>query len=146
MSFTTRYSAPYAIADGYLTEDERITLDQIIALDGRDAVITDSRPLTNGSGRVIGEHITITAQAYADMHYGLAAVGDGTDGHESITAELTDINRPVGGTTQDCITICRDETPVAEIWVASCEEPEPYDAAIADAGFHTYTWRNNRAL
>ena len=46
------------------TEDELVLLAQVIDIDGRDAVVLASTDAKNGSGRVIGEHLTITDEAW----------------------------------------------------------------------------------
>ena len=47
-----------------LTEDEAAILGQIIGFDGEDAVILDRAAIRNGSGTVVGEHLTIAADAW----------------------------------------------------------------------------------
>lgn len=57
----------YITAEGsqrIATEDELVLLGQVIDIDGRDAVVLDSTPVRNGSGRVVGEHLTITDEAW----------------------------------------------------------------------------------
>ena len=46
------------------SEDELVLLDQVIDIDGRDAVVLDSAPVKNGSGRVVGEHLIIDDEAW----------------------------------------------------------------------------------
>jgi len=60
--FTTITTA--TIAQHVATEDELVLLGQVIDIDGREAVVLDSTPAKNGSGRVIGEHLTITDEAW----------------------------------------------------------------------------------
>lgn len=55
------------VTDHTVTEAEDTYLGQVTALDGFDSVVTDQRTITNGSGRVCGEHWTITAAAWADV-------------------------------------------------------------------------------
>lgn len=41
------------------TESEATYLDQVVELDGPDAIVSEE-PVTNGSGRIIGRHVTIS--------------------------------------------------------------------------------------
>ena len=68
--FTTITTA--TIAQHVATEDELVLLGQIIDIDGRDAVVLDSTPAKNGSGRVIGEHLTIADEAWQFVAESLA--------------------------------------------------------------------------
>lgn len=52
------------IAQHVATEDELVLLGQVIDIDGRDAVVLASTAAKNGSGRVIGEHLAITDEAW----------------------------------------------------------------------------------
>ena len=56
------------------TEDELALLGQIIDIDGRDAVVLASTAAKNGSGRVIGEHLTITDEAWQFVVESLARI------------------------------------------------------------------------
>lgn len=47
------------------TEAEAIYLEQIIDIDGRDAVVLTEEPQRNASGRQIGVLLTITDEAWA---------------------------------------------------------------------------------
>ena len=50
-----------------LTADEAVILDQLIAIDGKDAVIIDSEDIHNGSGRVCGAHMVLTEGAWTTL-------------------------------------------------------------------------------
>ena len=56
------------------TEDELALLGQIIDIDGREAVVLASTAAKNGSGRVIGEHLTITDEAWQFVVESLARI------------------------------------------------------------------------
>ena len=68
--FTTITTA--TIAQHVATEDELVLLGQVIDIDGRDAVVLASTAAKNGSGRVIGEHLTITDEAWQFVAESLA--------------------------------------------------------------------------
>lgn len=55
------------------TEAELTLLGQVIDIDGRDAVVTHSAAAKNSSGRVIGEHLTITDEAWQFVQDSLRA-------------------------------------------------------------------------
>lgn len=55
------------------TEDELVLLGQVIDIDGYDNVVTASEDAKNGSGRVIGEHLTITDEAWSFVQASLIA-------------------------------------------------------------------------
>ena len=55
------------------TEAELTLLGQVIDIDGRDAVVTHSAAAKNGSGRAIGEHLTITDEAWQFVQDSLRA-------------------------------------------------------------------------
>ena len=59
MNFTYINTTDGAIVNHVLTDDERVHLEQIIDIDG-DTVIKQAMDIKNGSGRVVGESITIT--------------------------------------------------------------------------------------
>ena len=48
-----------------LTADEAVILDQIVAIDGDDTVIIATEEIRDGSGRVCGEHLLLTASAWS---------------------------------------------------------------------------------
>ena len=50
-----------------LTADEATILDQIIEIDGADAVIIATEEIRNGSGRVCGEHLLLTESAWTTI-------------------------------------------------------------------------------
>ena len=50
-----------------LTDDESALLAQIIDIDGSDEVILASEDIRNGSGRVVGSHLTIRPDAWDDV-------------------------------------------------------------------------------
>jgi hypothetical protein len=60
------------IAQHVATEDELVLLGQVIDIDGREAVVLASTAAKNGSGRVIGEHLTITDEAWQFVAESLA--------------------------------------------------------------------------
>lgn len=47
-----------------LSPDEAVLLDQVVDIDGEDAVIVSREPVRNGSGRVVGERLTVTDDAW----------------------------------------------------------------------------------
>ena len=47
-----------------LTEDEAVLLDQVVDIDGEDAVVIERRPVKNASNRVIGDELVITDEAW----------------------------------------------------------------------------------
>ena len=59
-----------------LDAGQEVYLDQIIALDGRDAVVLDEQPVRNGSGRIVGSHMMITREAWEAVQEAIAAAAD----------------------------------------------------------------------
>ena len=57
------------------------------------------------------------------------------------TAEIIEINREVGDQHFDLVLVRDGSEVVAEVWVESSEESEPYDAAVAQYG--PLTWLQN---
>lgn len=70
MMFTTRIATPDRPAID-LTDDMSVRLGQIIDVDGEGAVVLDRADIRNGSGRIIGERLTITEQAWDETTEGL---------------------------------------------------------------------------
>lgn len=60
-----------------LTDDESALLDQIIAIDSSDEVILASEDIRNGSGRLVGSHLTIRSDAWDAVLAGQIAHLDG---------------------------------------------------------------------
>lgn len=61
---TTYLSTPSKAIDyRTATEDELTLLGQIIDVDGNEDSIVSREPVRNGSGRIVGEHLTITDEA-----------------------------------------------------------------------------------
>lgn len=61
---TTYLSTPSKAIDyRNATEGELTLLGQIIDVDGNEDSIVSREPVRNGSGRIVGEHLTITDEA-----------------------------------------------------------------------------------
>ena len=61
---TTYLSTPSKAIDyRTATEDELTLLGQIIDVDGNEDSIVNREPVRNASGRLMGEHLTITDEA-----------------------------------------------------------------------------------
>ena len=61
---TTYLSTPSKAIDyRTATEDELTLLGQIVDVDGNEDSIVNREPVRNGSGRLMGEHLTITDEA-----------------------------------------------------------------------------------
>ena len=56
----------------HLTDAEHFVLGQVIDIDGEDAVIMARQPLTNASGRQIGEVWTVTDEAWGFVQQAIA--------------------------------------------------------------------------
>ena len=74
-SYVNRISTS-TIQDHDLTEAEAEYLGQVIALDGEDEVIISREDIRNGSGRVCGEHLTITDDAWECIGDAIAAAAE----------------------------------------------------------------------
>ena len=59
-----------------LTEAEAEYLGQILTIDGEDAVIISREDIRNGSGRVCGEHLTITDDAWECIQSAIAEAAE----------------------------------------------------------------------
>lgn len=89
------------------TEIEATYLNQVIDVDGEDAVVLDAQPLRNGSGREIGTAYTIDMDAWvfvqdcvrADESTEIAEqheadqLAEAEDGHEAAMAQVDDTGR-----------------------------------------------------
>ena len=65
----------------HLTEAESVYLGQIIDLDGEDAVIVAREDVRNGSGRVCGEHLTVTPETWEAVEAAIASYEEWTQGN-----------------------------------------------------------------
>ena len=64
------------ISQHVATEDELVLLGQVIDIDGRDAVVLASTDAKNGSGRIVGEHLTIADEAWQFVVESLAQAAE----------------------------------------------------------------------
>lgn len=64
------------ITQRWISEDEAAILAHIIDIDGEDAVILSREDARNGSGRIVGEHLTITDEAWQAVRDALVYDGD----------------------------------------------------------------------
>jgi len=62
-----------------LDESQEAYLDQIIALDGRDRIVLEEQPVRNGSGRIIGSHLTITTGTWETIQEAVTAAAEDED-------------------------------------------------------------------
>ena len=60
------------VHDHDTTEAEAEYLGQVLAIDGEDAVIISREDIRNGSGRVCGEHLTVTDDAWECVQSAIA--------------------------------------------------------------------------
>ena len=86
--------------------------------------------------------MTTTRQDIIDQTI-LPAIASGDFGQDTTarTAEIIEINREVGDQHFDLVLVRDGSEVVAEVWVESSEESEPYDAAVAQYG--PLTWLQN---
>lgn len=61
---TTWITADSTTDQRLATDAEMTYLEQVIDIDGRDAVVLAEEDVTNGSGRVVGTHLTVDADAW----------------------------------------------------------------------------------
>lgn len=57
-----------------------VYLDQLIGLDGESAVILSREPIRNGSGRLVGELVTVTRDAAEVIRDAIAADAEASRG------------------------------------------------------------------
>lgn len=67
----------------------RTYVTQLIDIDGEDAIVADTSPLTTATGRVLGTEVTLTAGGEQGVRDALAAA-DETEWDEPILSEIHD--------------------------------------------------------